>query len=59
MSSIKALMILNENPLEPSGGLGVHVKFLSDELRKKNVELTVLCVDYTTQEGGFYIVGDE
>ncbi|MCX5637103.1 MAG: glycosyltransferase family 4 protein, partial [Planctomycetota bacterium] len=57
---IKILMILNEDPFNPSGGLGVHVRHLCNELRKYDaLDLTVLCVDYATQKGGLFIVAED
>ena len=39
--------------------MGVHVYELADQLRKMDdVELTVLGVDYMTQQGCFFLVGD-
>lgn len=60
IDKIKILMLLNEDPFNPSGGLGVHVRHLCDQLRKfESIELTVLCVDYTTQQGGLFIAADD
>lgn len=60
MSINKILMIINGSPFDSNGGLGVHTRYLCDELRKfGDIELTLLCADYYTQEGGLYSMGDE
>lgn len=56
----KILMLLNEDPLNPSGGLGVHVRELCNQLRKYNdLDVTILGADYSGQNGGFYTIGDD
>jgi len=59
MSTTKILMFINGSPFDNNGGLGVHTHYLCDELRKfEDIELTLVCADYFTQEGGLYLMGD-
>jgi glycosyltransferase involved in cell wall biosynthesis len=60
MSTNKILMIINGSPFDNNGGLGVHTRYLCDELKDfEDIELTLLSADYYTQEGGLYLMGDE
>lgn len=60
MSTNKVLMLINGSPFDSNGGLGVHTRYLCEELRKfGDIELTLLCADYYTQEGGLYLMGNE
>lgn len=57
---IEVLHILNENPTRPTGGLGVHVRDLCNELKNyDDIKSTVMCVDYMYQEGGLYQVNEK
>jgi glycosyltransferase involved in cell wall biosynthesis len=59
-SKINVLMVLNENPLNPNGGLGLYIKEVCDRLSKNKLfNITVVGSDHATQEGSFYIVGDK
>jgi glycosyltransferase involved in cell wall biosynthesis len=60
MSTNKILMLINGSPFDSNGGLGVHTRYLCDELRKfGDIELTLLSADYYTQDGGLYLMGDK
>jgi hypothetical protein len=53
-------MFINGSPFDSNGGLGVHTRYLCDEFRKfEDIELTLICADYYTQEGGLYLMGDK
>lgn len=53
-------MLINGSPFDSNGGLGVHTRYLCDELRKfGDIELTLLSADYYTQDGGLYLMGDK
>lgn len=52
----KILMVLNENSLNPTGGLGVHVRDNSNEMSRLGADIIVMGVDYAFQQGGFYFV---
>ncbi|HAH21637.1 MAG: hypothetical protein A2Y00_05460 [Omnitrophica WOR_2 bacterium GWF2_43_52] len=60
MSTNKILMLINGSPFDSNGGLGVHTRYLCDELKDfEDIELTLLSADYYTQEGGLYLMGDK
>lgn len=51
---------MNGSPFDSNGGLGVHTRYLCDEIRKfDDIELTLISADYYSQEGGLYLMGDE
>ncbi len=53
-------MLINGSPFDANGGLGVHVRYLCDALRKyDDIELTLIAADYYSQEGGLFLMGDE
>lgn len=46
---------MNEDPLRPDGGLGVHVRDITEALCEFDIESTVLSVDRRDRQGGFWI----
>ncbi len=48
-------MLLLEDPVRPTGGLGVHVRHLAGQLCR-HVELTVVGIDVLAEEGGCFLV---
>jgi 1,4-alpha-glucan branching enzyme len=53
-------MLINGSPFDSNGGLGVHTRYLCDELKNfEDIELTLISADYYSQEGGLYLMGDE
>ena len=51
----RVLMLVKEDPLKPTGGMGVHVRDLCNELCD-DLEITVLCRDTKSQIGGHFAV---
>lgn len=55
---MKILMLAQEDPMHPGGGLGVHLHHLATELSVLGVEVTVVATDLRTQQGGLWICKD-